>query len=470
MTTAKATERNRLLSNLPSVDELLRTEAGHRYSASEGTDAAAAAARQVLAKLRDQLAAASDNIHDRSDLNRLAEAELSTLLSLETNSGLRRVINATGVLIHTNLGRAPLSDAAKAALTEAAGNCTLEFDLETGKRGRRGGRVERLIAEVCGAEDAVVVNNGAAAAFFVLTALAAGAEVVISRGELVEIGGDFRIPDVLEASGAILKEVGTTNRTKLADYARAIGTETRMILRVHPSNFRIVGFTATSSREDLAALAKEREIIFYEDLGSGALIDLRDAGVPDEPVAGEALKAGVDLVSFSGDKLLGGPQAGIIVGRHELVDRIRKHPLFRVLRPDKLAYAALEATLQAYRKGEIFEAVPVLRQLVLSRETIDERATKLVDAVGALEQLKVEITDGYSTLGGGAAPATNIPTRLIALTHERLSSRELMDRLRMGTDVPVIARIENDAVLLDLRTVAVEDEPTLTEAIRRLGS
>jgi L-seryl-tRNA(Ser) seleniumtransferase len=389
---------------------------------------------------------------------------------LEKGSGLRRVINATGVVIHTNLGRAPLSDKAKEAIVEAAGSCTLEVDLESGKRGRRGGRVERLVAELAGAEEAVVVNNGAAAAYFVLTALAAPGEVVISRGELVEIGGDFRIPDVLVSSGAVLREVGTTNRTKLADYARAINADTQMILRVHPSNFRIVGFTATPSREELATLAQEHGIIFYEDLGSGALVDLGHLGLADEPVVRTALSAGVDIVSFSGDKLLGGPQAGIITGRRDLIDRLRKHPLFRVLRPDKLAYAALEATLLAYRKGEMFESIPVLRHLSETATSVGERTLIFAETLGVLPRLRVEIIDGRSAVGGGAAPATSIATRLIALTHDHLSAAEVEDHLRRDPAVPVIARIENDRVLLDLRTVPADDETQLADAIRRLDT
>jgi L-seryl-tRNA(Ser) seleniumtransferase len=451
------------------VDEILRTETGQHYCAVEGPEAAAAAAREVIATLRNGLADA-DPSPDRAHLLSSVEAELTKLLSLEKNACIRRVINATGVIIHTNLGRAPLSDAARDALVKAAGSCTLEFDLETGKRGRRGGRVERLIAGLSDAEDAVVVNNGAAAAFFVLTALAAGGEVVISRGELVEIGGDFRIPDVLQASGAILKEVGTTNRTKLADYARAVGPETRMVLRVHPSNFRIVGFTATPTREELSALTKERRLIFYEDLGSGALVDLQRAGLTDEPVVAQALRAGVDLVSFSGDKLLGGPQAGIIAGRRDLIDRIRKHPLFRVLRPDKLVYAALEATLQVYRTAEMFESIPVLRQLAAKSDEIGARAGCLVERIGPLRHVRLEIVDGFSAVGGGAAPATAIRTRLVAVTHADLSAQEIEKRLRIADDVPVIARIENDAVMLDLRTVPVDDEPPLIEAIRRLDN
>ena len=470
MTTAKAAQRNEILRNLPSVDQILQTGAGRHYADSDGPEAAAEAARQVLTELRDTVASAGTESLDRPGLVAVAETRLARLMSRETNSGLRRVINATGVIIHTNLGRVPLSEDAREALVDAAGNCTLEFDLETGKRGRRGGRVERLIAELAEAEDAIVVNNGAAAAFFVLTALAAGAEVVISRGELVEIGGDFRIPDVLKASGATLREVGTTNRTKITDYSRAITPETRVILRVHPSNFRIVGFTATPTREEISSLAKENDVIFYEDLGSGALVDLTRIGLADEPVVAQAIKAGVDLVSFSGDKLLGGPQAGIIAGRTDLIDRIRKHPLFRVLRPDKLGYAALEATLQAYRKGRMFETVPVLRQLSATAEEIGDRSSRLVGSLGTLQDLHIEIIAGDSAVGGGAAPATKIPTRLISLAHAKLSARDLENDLRMNSEIPVIARIEDDKVLLDLRTVPGEDERALADAIRRLES
>jgi L-seryl-tRNA(Ser) seleniumtransferase len=462
------TDGNKVLRNLPSVDEVLLTETGRSYSAAEGQAAAASAAREAINSLRSKLGHQDETPHGRAELIGLVEAELTKRLARADRTGVRRVINATGVIVHTNLGRAPLSKEAIQALVDAAGYCTLEFDLESGTRGRRGGRVDQLVAEVSCAEDAVVVNNGAAAAFFVLTALAGGGEVVISRGELVEIGGDFRIPDVLEASGAILKEVGTTNRTKLADYARAIGPDTRMILRVHPSNFRIVGFTSTPTSEQLSDLAKERELIFYEDLGSGALVDLSHLGLGDEPVVSQVIKTGIDLVSFSGDKLLGGPQAGIIAGRKDLVERIRKHPLFRVLRADKLVYAALEATLQSYRRHTVFENIPVLQELSATAESIGERAANLLALLGPLQHMQAEIVDGISAVGGGAAPGIGISTRLISLTHPRTNAIELEARLRLGSDVPVIARIENDKVLLDLRTVTSEDEPTLLDTVRSL--
>ncbi|MFL6373897.1 MAG: L-seryl-tRNA(Sec) selenium transferase [Pyrinomonadaceae bacterium] len=469
MSNANAAERKEILQNLPSVDEVLRTEAGQRYAESEGPAAATANARAALDDLRRRFGRSSDQHVKREDLLSAVEADLARRLIHEQASGLRRIINATGVVIHTNLGRAPLSEDAKAAILQAGDNCTLEYDLETGKRGRRGGRVERLVAELTGAEDAAVVNNGAAAAFLVLTALVSGGEVVISRGELVEIGSDFRIPDVLETSGAVLREIGTTNRTKLADYARAITAETRMILRVHPSNFRIVGFTASPSRKELVTLAKESGVVFYEDLGSGALVDLSQVGLTDEPMIADAVAAGVHLVSFSGDKLLGGPQAGIVVGRKELVDKIRKHPLYRVLRLDKLAYAGLEATLQSYRRGEMFETVPVLRQLAASAQEIRSRAEKLVDALYDLTSVNLEIIDGTSAVGGGAAPATAIATYLIGLSNEKLSANEMESRLRMS-NVPLIARIENDQVVLDLRTVLPEDEELLQQAIRQLDA
>ncbi|MBV9240573.1 MAG: L-seryl-tRNA(Sec) selenium transferase [Acidobacteria bacterium] len=455
-----------VLRNLPSVDEVLGGEAGREYAASAGTGAATGAVREILERLRADLSSGAIQA-PRAELRERIEAELRHRTKLERLSGVQGVVNATGVVIHTNLGRAPLSDQAKQALFAAAGYCTLEYDIETGKRGRRGSRVEALICELTDADDAVVVNNGAAAAFFVLTALASGGEVVISRGELVEIGGDFRIPDVLAASGATLKEVGTTNRTKLADYATAVGNETRMILRVHPSNFRILGFTASASREDLSALARERGLVFYEDLGSGALVDLSPIGLSEEPTVAEAIAAGVDIVSFSGDKLLGGPQAGIIAGRKELIDRIRTHPLFRVLRPDKLVYAALEATLAPYRKESMFEEVPVLSQLSASAEPIGERAARILAEAGSFEYLRADIVDGSSAVGGGAGPGMTIPTKLISLTHSKLSAQQLEHKLRMN-DVPVIARIEADVVLIDLRTVSVDDETVLMDAIRNL--
>lgn len=466
MGNAKAVHQNEILRHLPSVDELLRTSAGQEYTAAEGPAAAASAAREAIAEIRSRTVTAQDS----TELLKVSEDALAARLASDRRSSGQKVINATGVVIHTNLGRAPLSDAAKAAVLGAAGYCDLEFDLRTGKRGRRGGRVERMIAEITGAEDALVVNNGAAAAFLVLTALAGGGEVIISRGELVEIGGDFRIPDVLTASGATLREVGTTNRTKLSDYARAVTSATRMILRVHPSNFRIVGFTAAPSHEELAALAHEHRLIFYEDLGSGALVDITDAGIPGEPIAKDVISAGVDIVSFSGDKLLGGPQAGIIAGQSTFIAELRRYPLFRVLRPDKTTYAALDATLRTYRRGEAFEAIPVLRQLSMPAEEIASRAGEVMRAASPLERVRLEIVDGYSAVGGGAGPGMQIETKLISISHAEATPEEIMTRLRNNDPIPVIARIEDDRVVLDLRTVAIDDEPVVIAAIRQIDT
>jgi L-seryl-tRNA(Ser) seleniumtransferase len=384
---------------------------------------------------------------------------------------MQRVINATGVIIHTNLGRSPLSREAIEAIASAAGYCSLEFDLNTGERGRRGASAEARLAELTGAEDALIVNNCAAAAFLVLSVFAKGGETIVSRGELVEIGGDFRIPDVLVQSGAILREVGTTNRTKLADYERVISDQTKVILRVHPSNFRIKGFTSTPPLSDLANLAKERGLLLIEDAGSGALLDLSDFGLGDEPVIRDSISAGGDLVSFSGDKLMGGVQAGIIVGRTELIETLRKNPLYRALRPDKLTYAGLEATLDAFAKGNATETVPVLRMLAVTAQEIESRAGQIVDRVSerAGNVLQLENLPGNSAVGGGAAPDVELPTFLIAITKAGVSADELAERLRHGNP-PVIARIAEERLLIDLRTVSPDEEDDLIEALLSLAA
>jgi L-seryl-tRNA(Ser) seleniumtransferase len=361
-----------------------------------------------------------------------------------------------------------LSKNARQAVADAAGYCALEYDLETGKRGRRGERAEKLLEELTGAESVLIVNNCAAAAFFVLTVFASGGEVVISRGELVEIGGDFRVPDVLSRSGAVLREVGTTNRTKLADYQKAINDTTRVLLRVHPSNYRIVGFTAAPSIKELADLAHKHEILFYEDIGSGALLDLSKVGLDDEPVVSRSLGAGVDIVTFSGDKLIGGPQAGIIAGKAVHMDRLRRHPLYRALRVDKLAYAALEATLDAYRRDAAASEVPVQRMLSLTSDEIGVRAREFIDKLHKTHKLKLELVDGVSAVGGGAAPNAELHTKLIALTHENMTAPRLELALRQSQP-PVITRIVEDEVLIDLRTVTEEEEPELLAALEQLG-
>ncbi|MGE3465774.1 MAG: L-seryl-tRNA(Sec) selenium transferase [Pyrinomonadaceae bacterium] len=463
--------QNKLLRKLPSVDQLLQTDLGRRIAEASGERHALRLARLAVGQVRARLAV-EEKPPFKGDLLVPCAARLEEIWSDEQLEGTRRVINATGVVIHTNLGRAPLSDAARRAVsTEAAGYCALEYDLGTGKRGRRGRRAEDLLVELTGAEDALIVNNCAAAAFFVLTAFAAGGEVVISRGELVEIGGDFRVPDVLSQSGGILREVGTTNRTKLADYEKAISKKTRVLLRVHPSNYRIVGFTAMPSLEEMASLARKKKVLFYEDIGSGAIIDLSNAGLADEPVVSRSIAAGVDVVTFSGDKLLGGPQAGIIAGRKAVIEELRKHPLYRALRVSKLVYAGLEATLDAVRRGAAFSEVPVTRMLSESAAAIEKRVdafvARLKKARGKKKTLKFDVLDGESAIGGGAAPAVSLGTKLIALSHTKMSAVQLEENLRRSSP-PVIARISDDHVLIDLRTVAAADEHDLAEVITAL--
>ncbi len=465
MRSAKATPQNSAMRNLPSVDELLRSDAAREIAATVGERHCAEIARGAIDSLRQEIGKLEG---ERSQESLFGEAQerLSAIWQSEQLTGTRRLINATGVIIHTNLGRAPLSENARRAIENAAGYCTLEYDLETGKRGRRGLRAEELIVELTGAESALIVNNCAAAAFFILTVFASGGEVVISRGELVEIGGDFRVPDVLSQSGGTLREVGTTNRTKLADYEKAIGQDTRMILRVHPSNYRIVGFTAMPTLSDLTTLAHKHGILLYEDLGSGALINLGEFGLTDEPVVSDSITAGADVVSFSGDKLLGGPQAGIIAGRREIIDQLRSHPLYRALRVDKIAYAALEATLEAYRRGTATSEVPVLQMLSSGPQNIEDRVVRfshlLREKLRDDSDLQFEIIDGASAIGGGAAPAVELKTKLIALKHRKLTALRLEHAFR-NSSTPVIARIFDNQVLIDLRTVSVADESELIE-------
>lgn len=470
MPTGKASAPSSALRNLPSVDELLRSKMGLQIASVAGAERSAALARQAIAELRKELHASSAD-SSKADLAAQAISKFENAWRSEQLSRTRRVINATGVVIHTNLGRAPLTDGAREAIAEAAGYCTLEYDLASGKRGKRGVRVEKLIVELTGAEDALVVNNCAAAAFFVLKVFAEGGEVVVSRGELVEIGGDFRVPDVLSESGATLREVGTTNRTKLADYEKAISKKTRLLLRVHPSNYRIVGFTATPSVADLATLARKHKVWLYEDIGSGALIDLAGAGLTDEPVVRRSLADGADVVTFSGDKLLGGPQAGIIAGKRRVVESLRKHPLYRALRADKLILAGLEATLEGYRRQPLGE-IPVLQMLSAEPDEIGARVERFAAALKkklrGKGNLKFEITDGESAVGGGAAPAAKIRTRLLALTHQTLPVQRLEQILRLS-DPPVITRIADGRVMIDLRTVSESETAELLEAVIALA-
>ena len=381
---------------------------------------------------------------------------------------LFRVINATGVVIHTNLGRAPLASEAMAAMSVAAGYANLEMDLGGGRRSSRHDHLDGLIADVTGADGGLAVNNGAGAVLLALAALAAGAPVIVSRGELIEIGGGFRVPDIVAQSGARLIEIGATNITHLKDYELAVRehAEARVILRTHPSNFRITGFTSAPPLAELAAFAHARGLLLVEDLGGGALVDLEPFGITGEPMVQESLNAGVDLVIFSGDKLLGGPQAGVLAGRRELLDAVARHPLARALRLDKLSLAALAATLRLYRPPtDPIARVPVLHMLTQTLATIAARAAALAALIADVDGLDAEVVETDSYAGGGAMPMQALPSRAMALRSDRIGSEDLARRLRAGT-TPVVGRIERDRVMLDLRTVADAELPALAGKIR----
>jgi L-seryl-tRNA(Ser) seleniumtransferase len=463
-------EAGSILREIPSVDELLATARIRSLLAEQPRWTILEAIRQVLAECRRRTLAgdlapeAARALVDPAALEVAVEAAVMR----KAAPSLRPVINASGVVLHTNLGRAPLAESALAAIRAAArGYSTLEFDLDTGDRGSRQVHVERLLCALTGAEAALVVNNNAAAVFLGVNTLANGREVVISRGELVEIGDSFRIPDVMTGAGGRLREVGTTNRTHLKDYEDAIGPETALILKVHRSNFQLLGFTAEVETADLAALGKQRGLPTMEDLGSGALLDLSVLGLRREPLAADAIRAGVDLVTFSGDKLLGGPQAGVVVGRRDLVARLRRNPLARAVRIDKLCLAGLEATLRLSRQPErAWQEIPVLAMLGLPAAAIGARAQVLADALTAVApDIFCVVEDGMSEVGGGALPLQAIPTRVLALRGAERASL-LEERLRRG-EPPVLVRIKEDRVLVDLRTVAPSEETALREALAK---
>jgi L-seryl-tRNA(Ser) seleniumtransferase len=466
---SKTVKTSEALRALPAIDTLLRTETGRSLADVIGLERLTNLARRVIDELRQEIIAGAGTDgreYSRDSLLAKVERRLAAAHHTEAASGIRRVINATGVILHTNLGRAPLSDGARRAIEQAAGYCNLEYDLTTGTRGRRGARAESLIAELCGAEAALIVNNCAAAALLVLSAFAREGETIVSRGELVEIGGDFRVPDVMAQSGTRMVEVGTTNRTRLADYAKAISDQTRLLMRVHTSNYRIVGFTKTPITSELAELAHERDLLLYEDAGSGALIDLTKLGVEGEPVIRDVIKDGADVVSFSGDKLLGGPQAGFLVGCSTVIEQMRKHPLYRALRADKLRLAAIEATLASYARGVVNE-VPVQQALAVSADELRIRVESFVERVRTQapdRSTKLELIEGSSAVGGGAAPTSELATTLISVIHEEKSANEIETELRQSTP-PIISRIENDRVLLDLRTVTQFEEAELASAL-----
>jgi L-seryl-tRNA(Ser) seleniumtransferase len=466
---------------IPSIGLLRQRPAVRALETRFGAEATVDALRAAAADARSAMAVGDDSLSTEAAVVVRLEAAAAAWLGEAFRPSLEAVINATGVILHTNLGRAPLAATAIDRVVEVArGYSSLEYDLGRGTRGRRDVHAEALLCRLTGAEAAVVVNNNAAATMIVLAALAAGREVIVSRGELVEIGGGFRVPDVMAQSGAVLREVGTTNKTRVSDYGAAINGRTGLILRVHPSNFRVEGFTERPTLADLVALGRKLNIPVAEDLGSGHLRLGTDggqtgvrprSGPPSDPIGSEptvqaTVASGVDICCFSGDKLLGGPQAGIIVGRTALVERIRKHPLMRALRVDKMTYAALEATLTEYAAGRAATTVPVQRMLTMTADEVRARAETLAAALNEVTGWRAEIVAGVSAIGGGSAPGVELPTWLVAIAKDDLSPDALEERLRRLTP-PVIARIEVDRVLLDLRTVLPAQDEQLAALVPR---
>jgi L-seryl-tRNA(Ser) seleniumtransferase len=457
-------EKQKLLSDLPSVDEILKSEKGlawldkypRRYvlqGIREGIDGRRKEILEGLsAGLPDEVM--MDGIEDI--IRRLSAHSLIPL------------INATGVVIHTNLGRSVLSERALENIRRVSESYSnLEYDIAKGKRGKRYTHIKRILRDVTGAEDALIVNNNAAAVLLCLNALSKGKEVIVSRGELVEIGGSFRMPDVMASSGAILREVGTTNKTHLYDYEKAINENTSMILKIHKSNFRIVGFTEEVSIEDLVKLGGKHQIPVMYDLGSGCLIDFRQFGIHDEPSVKEIVKTGVDLTTFSGDKLLGGPQGGVIVGAKKYIERIQKNPMTRAMRIDKLTLAGFEATLMEYVDEErVVENIPTLRMLLQKPEKIKTRANRIARRLKSeIKDADIRIMQDSSRAGGGALPEMDLPTYVVAIKSDQISVNELEERLRKG-DPPIITRIKGDSLIIDARTIMDKDHEVLVKGMK----
>jgi L-seryl-tRNA(Ser) seleniumtransferase len=464
---APTADQTALLRRLPSVDEILLRPRIAAFCTSVERGYAVATVREILAQVRREII--SGHTVDESTLTGYGlEQRIVSTVETELACSLRPVINASGVILHTNLGRAPLPLAAIEGLRQSA-TCysNLEYDLPAGVRGKRDVHLSRLIERLTGAEAAIVVNNCAAAVLVTLAALARGGEVIVSRGELIEIGDGFRIPEIMEQSGATLREVGTTNRTRIADYENAINEKTRLLLRVHPSNFTVTGFTEKPELEELIALGARRGLPVIEDLGSGCLVDLSPVDI-HEPTVRKSVEAGFSMVLFSGDKLLGGPQAGIIAGNKELVGKVRRHPLFRALRVDKLTIAAMEATLRAYLRAA-WNEIPTQRMIRFSVNEIAQRAARLASSLqpgAAAHEARIEVVDGRSLIGGGSTPAQSLPTKLLRITSARYSAADLEIRLRKGpAGIPIIARIEEDCLFLDLRTVFPEQECSLADSV-----
>ena len=464
---AVSAEQAELLRQIPSVDELLAQPRLAALSKRTDRNLVVEVARAVLADLRARIAGDAN-----STALGLSAVSVEELISNEVERILSRslqpVINATGVILHTNLGRAPLPETVVDEFRRSATQYSnLEYDLEAGSRGKRDVHTAELLRRLTGAEAAIVVNNCASAVLVTLAALARGGEVIVSRGELIEIGDGFRIPEIMEQSGAILREVGTTNRTRLADYENAINEKTRVLLRVHPSNFKVTGFTDKPSLEELVSLSQRSCLPLVEDLGSGCLVDLSEHGV-SEPTVKQSVEAGVSIVMFSGDKLLGGPQAGVIAGKRELIARVRRYPLFRALRVDKLTIAALEATLGVYLRAA-WDEIPTMRMIRMTPQELKRRTENFIRELRPelpLDEVEIEIKDGTSLAGGGSTPSQSLPTKIIRIASARYSATKLEQRLRRApAGVSVIARVEDDRLILDLRTIFPEQEPLLIKTL-----
>ena len=470
---AISAEQSELLRQIPSVDELLAQPRLAELSKHADRNLVVDVARTVLDDLRARImgqivASVFAEISPVACDPAALEERITALVERILAHSLLPVINATGVILHTNLGRAPLPEGVMEEFRLAATQYSnLEYDLEAGARGRRDVHTAELLTRLTGAEAAIVVNNCAAAVLVTLAALARGGEVIVSRGELIEIGDGFRIPEIMEHSGALLREVGTTNRTRLADYENAIGEKTRLLLRVHPSNFKVTGFTDKPSLEELVALSQRAGIPLVEDLGSGCLVDLTEQGIA-EPTVRHSVEAGVGIVTFSGDKLLGGPQAGIIAGRKDLIARVRRHPLFRALRVDKLTIAALEATLGAYLRAA-WDEIPVMRMIRATPQELKRRAENFIRELRPelpLDEVEIEVVDGASLAGGGSTPDQSLPSKVIRIASARYSAAKLEQRLRRApAGISVIARVEEDRLVLDLRTVFPEQQPLLAKTL-----
>ena len=452
------------LRQIPPVNDVLRAETLAEFRGILGQPFVADILDAIFSETRREVLQ-SKSAMSRDELTSTIALKVAHRLREILRPSLRRVINASGVVLHTNLGRAPLPEGAIEQLRDVSTRYSnLEFDIESGKRGKRDVHVDRILRHLLGCEAAIVVNNNAAAVFLILNTMGEGGEVIASRGEQVEIGGSFRIPEIMTRSGARLREVGTTNRTRIRDYERAINDNTRLLLRVHPSNFRMVGFTERPSLAELVDLGKRRNIPTFEDLGSGCLGDLKPIGVSDEPVVADSIRAGVDILSFSGDKLLGGPQAGIIAGKKLYVEKIRQNPLFRALRVDKLTISVLEFTLRAYLSGNTDE-VPVWRMLHAPAEELKKRAEAFAERMGnGASAIALE-----SVVGGGSAPEAYMPSWGVALNLEGFSDVELERRFR-SSNPPVIVRLEEGRVVLDFRTIFPDEEDGLLTVIRRIAS